>query len=89
MIFAMESQDSGYVQSLKKGMIKVLSAVSWRLLFYLLSTYLGCSTCLGGTSAPQPGIRPVEVWSPKHWTFREFLLISCYLYVKGKFIENP
>ena len=52
MIFAMESQDSGYVQSLKKGMIKVLSAVSWRLLLYLLITYLGCSTCLGESLLP-------------------------------------
>ena len=87
----MESQDSGYVQSLKKGMRKasghcVLMAATLFLYLPILAAQHAC-----GTSAPQPGIkpRPVEAWSPNHWTIRELLLISCYLYVEGKFIENP
>ena len=82
----MESQDSEYVQSLKKDMRKasghcvLMAAILFIYLFWLHS--MPCKT-----SAPQPGIkpRPVEAWSPNHWTIRECPLISCYLYVDAKF----
>ena len=79
----MESQDSEYVQSLKKDMRKaaghcvLMAAILFIYLFWLHS--MPCKT-----SAPQPGIkpRPVEAWSPNHWTSREFTEDILDLYVQ-------
>ena len=47
-----------------------------------LFIYLGHATRLAGILIPRPGIEPVppavEMWSPNHWTAREFPLFQAF-----------